>query len=250
VGEVLVEDPADAAVRQAPAVLVQQERGHRRRSGAAPPRGKNRPTVRQVVVEGCHGRPAEQGDPLLAALAAPDARGPLAALLQAEVRNVERDQLTGAHAGSVQDLEQGPVAEAVRARRVRRVEQRADLRLGQEAGQRRPATRRTYPGGRIVRGDAAPLQEREKGTESGRLARERRRRSPPGVRKLGEERPDQFPPDVSRGADAARVREPGELRQVFPVSLQRVPAGLAYGPEVRQKNLDLVFHRHLLLVGG
>ena len=123
---VVLDQPLDAALSEAPAVPVQEE-------GAGVSAGAPGPGACQaeVALKRRYGGGSQQDDPLAGAFA----QHPGLAVLQLEVRHVQAGQLTHPDTGGVQQLQDGPVTDAGWRRLLRRLQQGLDAAEVEELGE-------------------------------------------------------------------------------------------------------------------
>jgi hypothetical protein len=112
----------------------------------AVPAIEERPAPGEVSAHGLDAFASERDDPLLVSLA----EAPHDAVVQVDPAAVEPDGLADPEPGSVEELDEGPVAECPRSRPISRLDQALDLAGRERAGEARAAPREVELGRRVV----------------------------------------------------------------------------------------------------
>jgi hypothetical protein len=133
------EDEEGAGTGQPAALRVEEEL-------RAVPAIEERPAPGEVAAHGLDAFASERDDPLLVSLA----EAPNDAVVQVDPAAVEPHRLADPEPGSVEELDQGAVAERSWSRPVRRLDQALDLAGRERAGEARAAPWEVELGGRVV----------------------------------------------------------------------------------------------------
>src|SRR5262249_39867401 len=195
------EDQEGPGPRQRATLRIQEELGT-----VAPV--EERPPAGEVAAERLDGRPADRDDPLLAALAG-DAHE---ALVEVDAGLVEPDGLGDADAGSIEELDEGAVAQRPRRGAVGGSDQARGPAGGERARELAEARRQRELCGRVVVAYAEELQVSEEAPGRRRAARDRRGRETFGAQpgrialEFLERRPgDGLPEECRQSAEVAPV---------------------------------------------
>jgi hypothetical protein len=172
---------------------------------------------------------AQRNQPLAIALA----RHAQHALVQVQLRILQRHQFRNAQAGGVQHLEHGAVAGAKRIGDHGRVQQRLDFILGQRLGQRAADLRHRDLGGGILAQRTFAHEVPVKTTERRKLPR-RRAWPRTGFDSPGDESKQVGTRSLGNRC-AARGKPARQCHQIRPVGCQRVGRKAAFHPGSIQK---------------